>query len=160
VESRVKIGIITCSNRSYAGTRPDTSGALIADELDKAGHDVVGPVVVPDDVEAIRGELATQLYIGVDAVITTGGTGLTPNDVTPEAISPLLDRQIPGIAEALRAVSRERVPTSVLSRGVAGAIGATFVVTLPGSTGGVRDGLAVILPLLDHLHDQLHGGDH
>lgn len=156
----MKIGIITCSTRSYAGTRPDATGPLIADELEKAGYDVVGPVVVPDDVDAIRGELATQLYIGVDAVITTGGTGLTPGDVTPEAITPLLDRQIPGIAETLRAVSREKVPTSVLSRGVAGAIGATFVVTLPGSTGGVRDGLAVLLPVLDHLYDQLHGGDH
>jgi molybdenum cofactor synthesis domain-containing protein len=93
-------------------------------------------------------------------VVTTGGTGLNPTDVTPEAVGPMLEREIPGIAETIRAASRDLVPTSILSRGVAGTIGRSVVVTLPGSPGGVKDGLAVLLPIVDHLLDQLGGGDH
>jgi molybdenum cofactor synthesis domain-containing protein len=93
-------------------------------------------------------------------VLTTGGTGLTPTDVTPEAVRPLLDREVPGIAEALRLTSRHAVPTSVLSRGVAGTIGRALIVTLPGSPGGVRDGMKVLGPVLDHAVQQIAGGDH
>jgi cyclic pyranopterin phosphate synthase len=152
--------VITCSNRSARGERPDDSGRILAEELTSWGCDVAGPRVVPDEVSAISAAIRTAIADGAALVVTTGGTGVTPTDVTPEATHPLLDRQIPGIAETLRAAARDRVPTSVLSRGLVGLASGCLVVNLPGSPGGVRDGVAVLRPLVGHLVDQAHGGDH
>lgn len=156
----VHAAVITCSNRSAAGERDDTSGDLLADLLGEAGCRIGLRVIVPDDVREIQLAIQAAISGGAQLVLTTGGTGLTPTDVTPEAVRPLLEREVPGIAEALRGANRERVPTSILSRGVAGTIGEALVVTLPGSPGGVRDGMAVLAPLIDHAISQLAGGDH
>jgi molybdenum cofactor synthesis domain-containing protein len=117
------------------------------------------PIVVPDGApvaEALQAAIAD----GIDVVLTSGGTGVTPTDRTPEATRPLLDFEIPGIAESIRAYSRDKVPAAALSRGLAGVAGRTLVVNLPGSTGGARDGLAVLGPILRHTVDQVRGGDH
>src|SRR4249920_2644619 len=128
----MRCAVVTCSNRSAAGERADDSGALLASLLVDGGHDVAARVVVPDQVAAIRAAITAAVDGGAQVVLTTGGTGITPTDVTPEAVRPMLDREIPGIAEALRLAFRDTVPTSVLSRGVAGSIGSVLVVTLPG----------------------------
>lgn len=156
----VKATVISASNRAAAGVYEDTTGPLIVQALDELGFEVTGPVVVPDGepvAEAIRSAVAE----GARAVITTGGTGLTPTDLTPEVTRPLLDREVPGIAEAIRAYGAAKgVPTAALSRGLAGISDRTLVVNLPGSRGGVKDGLAVVVPLLVHAVEQIVGSDH
>ena len=154
-----RAAVITVSDRSHRGLRPDSSGPLLAELLEALGFVVSGVVVVPDEVEQIAAAV-TRAAADHDLVVTTGGTGLAPRDVTPDAVLPLLDKQVPGLAEALRQEQRDRVPTTILSRAVAGTVGATLVVTLPGSTGGVRDGVAVLAPVVGHALAQLRGGDH
>ena len=152
--------VVTASNRASAGVYEDRSGQALAAGLRDLGFQVEGPHVLPDDVEALTATLRQAVVSGADVVLTTGGTGLSPTDVTPEATRAVLEREAPGLAEAVRRYGEGKVPTSVLSRGVAGTAGRTLIVNLPGSTGGVKDGLAVLGPLLPHVVSQLRGGDH
>lgn len=152
--------VITCSTRAAAGVYPDRSGPIIADALRGWGLEV-GDVVVVADGPDVEVALRVALSTGASLVLTTGGTGLTANDGTPEATLLVVDRLVPGIAEAIRAAGVEAgIPTAMLSRGVSGVVGQTLVINLPGSTGGVRDGLAVLKPVLAHALSQIQGGDH
>ncbi len=152
--------VVTASNRASAGVYADRSGQALAEGLRELGFAVEGPHVRPDDVDALAAVLREAVASGADVVLTTGGTGLSPTDVTPEATRAVIERDAPGIADAVRRAGEAAVPTSVLSRGIAGTAGRTLIVNLPGSTGGVRDGLAVLGPLLPHVVSQLRGGDH
>jgi molybdenum cofactor biosynthesis protein B len=154
-----RAAVITVSDRSHGGLRHDASGPLLASLLAELGFVVSEVVVVPDEAPDITAAVAAAAT-DHDLVVTTGGTGLNPRDVTPEAVLPLLDRLVPGLAEALREENRAAVPTTILSRAVAGTVGSALVVTLPGSTGGVRDGVTVLAPVVGHAVAQLRGGDH
>ncbi len=152
---------ITVSNRAAAGVYPDRSGPVLAELLAAAGCSVVdGPRVVPDG-EPVLAALRDAVADGYDVVVTTGGTGLTPADHTPEMTRQVIDREIPGIADAIRSAGAAAgIPAALLSRGLAGMSGRTIIVNLPGSTGGVRDGMAVLSLILAHAVDQARGGDH
>jgi len=151
---------VTVSNRASAGVYEDRSGPVLVELLRAAGCTTVdGPVVVADGepVEAVLRSAIGEY----DVVVTTGGTGLTPGDLTPEMTRRVLEREIPGIAEALRSAGAAAgLPSAILSRGLAGTAGRTLIVNLPGSTGGVRDGVAVLAPVLGHAISQINGGDH
>lgn len=155
--TRMRAIVLTVSDRSYAGERPDTSGPLAADLLRELGFSA-SVSVVPDDAAAVGEALREAADAEVDLVLTTGGTGLGPRDVTPEATVAVLERRAPGLAELVRAAGT--VPTAALSRGVAGSVGRTLVVNLAGSPGAVREGVAALAPLLPHAVTQLRGGDH
>ena len=151
---------VTISNRAAAGIYEDRSGPVLADLLRAAGCEVDGPVVIPDGA-TVQTALQDAVAAGYDLVVTTGGTGLTPMDETPEMTRMVLDREIPGISETIRAAGvAAGVPAAALSRGVAGVANSTLIVNLPGSTGGVRDGMAVLSTLIEHAVDQIRGGDH
>jgi molybdenum cofactor synthesis domain-containing protein len=151
--------VVVASNRAAAGVYEDRTGPVIVKWLCERGYQTPDPVVVPDG-SPVRDAVAEAVADAVDVVLTTGGTGISPTDRTPEATEPLLDRRLPGLADAIRSAGLPKVPTAVLSRGLAGVAGRTLVVNLPGSTGGVRDGLAVLDRVLDHAIEQLHGADH
>ncbi len=151
--------VIVASNRAAKGIYEDKTGPVIVDWLAGRGYDVPAPVVV-EDGEPVGVALRAALADGVTVVLTTGGTGISPTDRTPDVTRGVLDHELPGVADAIRAAGLPAVPTAVLSRGVAGVAGRTLVVNLPGSSGGVRDGLSVLDAILDHAVDQLAGGDH
>ena len=152
--------VVVASGRAAAGVYDDTTGPLLVDALNAWGFDTPAPVVVRDGDpvgEAVRSALAD----GADVVLTTGGTGINPTDRTPEATRPLLDRELSGVAEALRAHGVAKgIPTAMLSRGLAGVSGRAVVVNLPGSRGGVKDAIEVLADVVPHAVDQLRGGDH
>lgn len=151
--------MVIASTRAAAGTYEDRCGPIIRDWLTARGFDVAVPEVVTDG-EPVGAALRSAVRDGVDVAITSGGTGISPTDSTPEVTCAVLDYQIPGLADAIRRAGLPKVPTAVLSRGVCGVAARTLVINLPGSTGGVRDGLDVLDAVLDHALDQLAGGDH
>ena len=152
------LGILTTSDLGARGERKDTSGEAIREVLEAYGYTVVRYEVVPDEVEVIRSRLEEWADSGeVDLVVTTGGTGLGPRDVTPEATAAVVERQVPGLAEAMRVETLKYTPLAILSRGVAGTRGRCLIVNLPGSPRGVRECLEVVLPALGHGVEMLQG---
>jgi len=152
--------VVTASNRAAAGVYADRGGPVLVSGLVGMGFAVDGPLVVPDG-DPVERALRDAVAAGYDVVLTTGGTGLTPTDRTPEATRAVLEADVPGIAEAIRSHGLAHgVPTAMLSRGLAGRAGRTLIVNLPGSPGGCKDGLAVLTPVLPHAVQQVRGGDH
>src|SRR3954453_15270035 len=156
----MRAAVVVASNRAAAGVYDDTTGPLLVDLLVSLGFACDRPLVAPDG-EPVGAAIAAEVEGGARVILTTGGTGLTPTDRTPEVTRPLLDREVPGIAEAIRTYGVGKgVPTAALSRGLAGVAGDCLVVNLPGSRGGVKDAVAVLEPLLVHAVEQVVGSDH
>lgn len=165
---RYAVTAISVSDRASDGRREDESGRLLLLALEALGYAVHGPVVVPDGVETVAGALREAVSLGHRLVVTTGGTGMGPRDLTPEATRTVITRENPGLAELLRREGARHTPFAAASRGVVGVVdwpeeqgtGGTLVVNLPGRPSAVTEGMDVIGPLLGHLLDQVSGGDH
>ncbi|PZC49956.1 MAG: Molybdopterin biosynthesis enzyme MoaB [Chloroflexi bacterium] len=154
----LRVGVLTVSDAGSRGQREDTAGPAIAELLDPLGAKIVEKAIVPDEPDQITAQLRAWIdNAGVNCVITTGGTGLGPRDITPEATRPVIDREVPGLAEVMRAAGLRHTPKAALSRGLAGATGSTLILNLPGSEKGVRENLAAVLPLLPHAVELLAG---
>lgn len=157
----MRAAVLTCSDRCARGEAADTSGPHVAERLREAGFEVVELLVVPDEAAAIEEALRRWAdELGVDIAVTTGGTGFSPRDVTPEATLAVVERRTPGIAELVRAEGLKKTPFACLSRGEAGLRGRTLIVNLPGSLKAVRDGMDALLPILPHAVRMIAGGDH
>ena len=155
-----RAAVITASNRAFNGVYEDKSGQILLEGLKSLGYQIDAVQVLPDDLEKISAAIKSAIKDSLDLVVTTGGIGVCAFDVTPEATAPLIEKEMPGILEAFRAYSRDKVPTTDLSRGAAGVTNKTLIINLPGSPGAAKDGLVIIETLASHIHDQLAGHDH
>jgi len=153
----IRAALITVSTKGAAGERTDESGPAMREALMSAGIEIADAVIVPDGIATVQAAIRSAIDLGADLVLTSGGTGLSPNDLTPDATRDILDREIVGIAEALRARALEKTPHGMLSRGVAGSIGPVLVVNLPGSPRACRESLEVLIPVLPHAIELLSG---
>ncbi|CAG5006362.1 Cyclic pyranopterin monophosphate synthase [Dyadobacter sp. CECT 9275] len=160
VPENLKTAVIVCSDTLSKGIGEDKSGKRIIEKLDKMGIAVKDYSIIPDDKQAIQEKIKSLCSLSYQMILVTGGTGLSPRDVTPEAVTELIDRQIPGIAETARYYGQERMPTSMLSRSVGGLIGDTLVVTMPGSTGGVTEYMDALFPHILHVFSVMEGNKH
>jgi len=152
--------VITASNRAFAGFYEDKSGKILVEGLEKMGYQITEAIIVPDDIDQIASAIKNGIDRNIDLIVTTGGTGVSPMDITPEATAPLVEKILPGFSEAVRAYARDKVPTTDLSRAIAGVTDKSFIVNLPGSPGGVKDGLVILERLASHIHEQVAGHDH
>jgi molybdenum cofactor synthesis domain-containing protein len=152
-----KAHVVTISDGAFNGKREDASGQALLSVLSRGGFEVGGPEVVPDDVERIREAVMTAVERGVDLVVATGGTGLGPRDVTPQAMATLIDYEVPGIGEAMRRAGAESTPMAVLSRSMAGVRKRTLIISVPGSPKGAIESLKAVMPVVGHAIQLLRG---
>lgn len=158
--SKLKATIVVCSDSISAGENEDKAGKAIYDKLNELGLKVSDPIIIPDEVKEIQKIAKETASNNIDVLIYTGGTGLSPRDITPEALLPLLDRRVPGIEEAIRKYGQDRMPYAMLSRSVAGVMGKTLVLALPGSTNGAKESIDAIFPHVLHLFKVINGERH